>query len=299
MSKIPKVLLLIESSRGSGRALLNGIANYAHHYGPWSFYWEPADLEKVWPKLKSLDLDGIILRDVDKVDEVLAFGIPAVVVGHGRTEVSGLVNVVTDSEAIGRLAAEHLLSCGFKHFAYCGSSLNSGEDVSWSQLRRRSFFNCIQEAGFSCFDFSLVKPSEGSSWPRERKVMSRWLESLPKPLGLMACNDDRARQVAEACKLAGVLVPSELGIVGADNDEVVCGLSDPPLSSVAVNFERAGYEAARTLDCLMSRHLYPHLCRSETECASIGVGSQKSPGMVFPSTASTICSLAPPRKLAR
>jgi LacI family transcriptional regulator len=232
--------------------MLGGIANYAHYHGPWSFYWEPAGLEKVWPKLKSLDLDGIILRDVDKLDEVLAFGIPAVVVGHGRTEVSGLVNVVTDSAAIGQMAAEHLLSRGFKQFAYCGTGLEAGEDVSWSQLRRESFSSRIQEAGFSCRDFLPANPSESLSWPRERRVMSRWLQALPKPLGLMACNDDRARQVVEACKIAGVSVPGQLGIVGVDNDEVVCGLSDPPLSSVAVNFERAGYEAAGTLDCLMS-----------------------------------------------
>jgi LacI family transcriptional regulator len=163
-----------------------------------------------------------------------------------------LVNVVTDSEVIGQMAAEHLLSCGFKQFAYCGLCLDAGQDVSWSQLRRQSFSRRIQEAGFSCFDFSLANTSESSSWPRERRAMSRWLESLPKPLGLMACNDDRARQVVEACKVAGVSVPGELGIVGVDNDEVVCGLSDPPLSSVAVNFERAGYEAADTLNCLMS-----------------------------------------------
>jgi len=252
MSRIPKVLLLVESSRGSGRSLLRGIANYAHHHGPWSCYWEPGGLEKVWPKLRSLDMDGIILRDVDKLEEVLAFGIPAVVFGHGKMEVSGLVNVVTDSEFIGKMAAEHLLSCGFKQFAYCGISLDVGEDVPWSLLRRQSFFNRIQKAGFDCCEFSITKPSESSSWPQERDAMARWLQSLPKPLGLMACNDDRARQVVEACKLADVSVPGQLGIVGVDNDDVVCGLSDPPLSSVAVNFDRAGYEAAGALDCLMS-----------------------------------------------
>src|SRR5208283_3842499 len=125
MSKIPKVLLLVESSRGSGRSLLRGIANYVHHHGPWSFYWEPVGLEKFWPKLQTLDLDGIILRDVDKLDEVLALGIPAVVIGHGRKEVSCLVNVVTDSEVIGRMAAEHLLSCGFKQFAFCGTWMDA------------------------------------------------------------------------------------------------------------------------------------------------------------------------------
>jgi LacI family transcriptional regulator len=197
-------------------------------------------------------VDGIILRDVDKLEEVLAFGIPAVVIGHGRTEVKGLINVVTDSEVIGRMAAEHLLSCGFKQFAYCGICLDEEKDVSWSQLRRQSFFKRIQRAGFDCSDFSLPQTLENLSWPQERGAMSEWPHSLPKPLGLMACNDDRARQVVEACKLAGVSVPGQLGIVGVDNDDVVCGLSDPPLSSVAVNFDRAGYEAAGALDSLMS-----------------------------------------------
>jgi LacI family transcriptional regulator len=197
-------------------------------------------------------LDGIILRDVDKLEEVLAFGIPAVVIGHGRTEVPGLLNVVTDSAKIGLMAAEHLLACGFKRFAFCGMSKAAEEDVPWSQLRRQSFSSRIQQVGFKCFDFSLANPSESSSWPEERGAMSEWLQALPKPLGVMACNDDRARQVLEACKLAGVSVPGQLGIVGVDNDEVVCGLSDPPLSSVAVNFDRAGYEAASALDCMMN-----------------------------------------------
>ena len=139
MSGIPRVLLLVESSRGSGRSLLRGIAHYAHHHGPWSFYWEPGGLEKAWPKLKTLDLDGIILRDVDKLEEVVAFGIPAVVIGHGRAEVSCLLNVVTDSERIGRMAAEHLLACGFKKFAYCGCRASLEENATWSELRRQCF----------------------------------------------------------------------------------------------------------------------------------------------------------------
>jgi LacI family transcriptional regulator len=251
MSRIPKVLLSVESSRGSGRSLLRGIAHYVHHHGPWSFYWEPGGLEKAWPKLKTLDLDGIILRDVDELEEVVALGIPAVVIGHGRTEVSGLLNVVTDSARIGQMAAEHLLACGFKKFAYCGCPASFGEAAPWSELRRQSFAGRIEQAGWSCENFAVQPTSGGSSLLRERGLMARWLQSLPKPLGLMAANDDRARQVVEACKVAGISVPSEMGIIGVDNDEVVCGLSDPPLSSVAVNFDRAGYEAGSALDCLM------------------------------------------------
>ncbi|HTL55226.1 MAG TPA: DNA-binding transcriptional regulator [Candidatus Limnocylindrales bacterium] len=250
---IPKIILLVESSRGSGRALLRGIANYAHHHGPWSFYWEPGGLEKAWPALREMEADGVILRDVKKVDEALASGLPAVVIGHRQSEIPGLVNVVTDSEAIGRMGAEHLLQCGFEHFAFCGYAENEFERTVWSEVRCECYAARILEAGFiSPPHFALSNSEE--NWPKERRSLARWLESLPKPLGLMACNDDCAQQVMEACKLAELKVPDQVGVIGVDNDEVVCGLTDPPLSSVVINFERAGYDAARALDGLM-RHL--------------------------------------------
>ncbi len=250
MSRVPRVILLVESSRGSGRALLRGIANYAHHHGPWSFYWEPGGLEKAWPTLRHIEADGIILRDVKKVDEALASGLPAIVIGHRQSEIPDLVNVVTDSEAIGRMGAEHLLHCGFKHFAFCGYSENPLERTVWSEVRGEFFGARICEAGFLPPPQRALSKTE-ENWPKERRSLARWLEALPKPVGLMACNDDCGQQVVEACKLAGLTVPDQVGVIGADNDEVVCGLTDPPLSSVAINFERAGYDAARALDKLM------------------------------------------------
>jgi LacI family transcriptional regulator len=248
--RIPRIILLVESSRESGRALLRGIANYAHHHGPWSFYWEPGGLEKAWPALRQMEANGIILRDVKQVDEALASGLPAVVIGHRQSEIPGLVNVVTDSEAIGRMGAEHLLQCGFKQFAFCGYAENAFERTVWSQVRGKFFNARIRRAGFARPPEYLLSNSD-EDWPKERKSLARWLESLPKPVGLMACNDDCGQQVMEACKLAGITVPDEIGVIGADNDEVICGLTDPPLSSVVINFERAGYDAARALHRLM------------------------------------------------
>jgi LacI family transcriptional regulator len=248
--KIPTIGLLIESSRASGRALLCGIANYARHFGPCSFFWEPGGLEKAWPKLKALEIDGIILRDVDKLEEVLDLGIPAVVIGHSKTEIPNFINVVTDSSAIGRIGAEHLLKCGFKHFAYCGYGAPSPADsrrksVTWSELRRASFEKHIRKAGFQVHTHTTLPAVH--NWHQESQKIKSWLQSLPKPVGLMACNDDCGRQVIEACKLAGLAIPDAVGVLGADNDEVVCGLSEPPMSSVVINFERAGYEAASVM----------------------------------------------------
>lgn len=248
--KRPKVALLLESSRAAGRALIRGVANYAHHHGRWSFYWEPSGLRTAWGKLKALNLQGIILRDVVHLDEVLAFGIPTVVVGHSHPEVPGMVNVSSDAVTIGRLGAEHLLGCGVTNFAYCGIKNLPREKADWSEQREDAFGERIQKAGFTCQRHTAVVSGE-RFWHQERRAMVRWLRSLPKPCGLMACNDDMGNEVIEACKLGGLAVPDDIAVIGVDNDELVCGLSDPPLSSIAINFERAGYEAAGVLDRLM------------------------------------------------
>lgn len=260
MPKVPKVVLLIESSRASGRALLRGVANYTHDHRPWSFYWEPRGLETTHGELKELDADGVIFRDVGTLKaEVLRLGIPAVVVGHASGEVSGLINVVTDSTEIGHMAADHLLQCGFRHFAFFGyAAENYGspgelqDQRQWSKYRLEAFTRRVTEAGFAPPAVCILPSSEPDS-PHNRDQIARWLSNLPTPLGVVACNDDCAVHVIEACKTAGLAVPDTVGVVGADNDEVVCGLTDPPLTSVALNFERAGYEAAEALDTLMRR----------------------------------------------
>lgn len=241
---VPRVVLLIESSRSSGRSLLRGIADYARHRGPWTFFWEPRGLEKAWPRIQSLEADGFILRDVRQLKNVLSRGLPTVVVGHSKREIPEVVNVITDSETIGRMAAEHLVSCGFREFAFCGF-----EGIPWSVSRGESFRRRLADGGADTHFYRAVSGVRG--WQAELIHMARWLKSLPKPIGLLAANDDRGEQVIEACKVAGILVPDEVAVVGVDNDELVCELSDPPMSSIALNFERAGYESAAVLDRIM------------------------------------------------
>lgn len=247
MGRIPKVVLLVESSRASGRAILKGVADYARYHGPWSFFWEPAGMEKAGPMLKSLGADGIVLRDLDKLPQVRKFGLPAVVVSYSREAIPGLINVTTDSARIGRMAAEHLLQCGFKRFASC-----SYEKTPWAELRVKTFAAVIRSVGCEISHYTAPAPVR-VNWLKERQLMAEWLRALPKPVGVMACNDDCGVQVMEACKLASLSVPDAVGVIGVDDDELVCGLADPAMSSVALNFERAGYEAAQALDKLMRR----------------------------------------------
>ena len=248
MKKLPQVVLLLESSRGAGRALLRGFVNYARHHGPWALNWEPGGLNEIWPRLSRLDAQGVFLRDGKHIRKVLALGIPTVVVGHRIEDFPDVAHVVTDSETAGRLAAEHLMGCGFKHFAFCGPN-----HIRWSVARRQSFQRHLKPSGENIHFFDAPAEGRESSWKIEHAVMGRWLKSLPRPVGIMACNDDVAHHLVEACKSARLHVPDQVGIIGVDNDELVCELSSPAISSVEINFERAGYESARVLDAWMRR----------------------------------------------
>jgi LacI family transcriptional regulator len=245
------VAVFVESSRGSGRDFLRGVAEYVRTHGRWLVYWQPAGLHAAWPVLKKRQIDAVMVRDVGFIDEMLGLGMPCVVFGHSRPEVPNVINVTTENRVIGRMAAEHLLACGFRHFAYCGIS-TPARRIDWSDLRGETFAARIAEAGFDCAAFA--PPASGApDWPQERHALVGWLRSLPCPVGCMAANDDRASELAAACKEAGLAVPDEVGIIGADNDELVCGFSDPPLSSISIGFERAGYQAAEALSGLMRR----------------------------------------------
>ena len=144
------------------------------------------------------------------------------------------------------MAAGHLLQRGYHHYAFVGVARRV-----WSQRRETSFCQSIKAAGFPV---QVYKPSGAGRdrvWEREQPVLADWLRRLPKPVGVMACNDDRGREVLEACRAAGIRVPEEIAVIGVDNDDLLCELADPPLSSVVLNAEGVGYRAAALLDQMM------------------------------------------------
>jgi len=86
----------------------------------------------------------------------------------------------------------------------------------------------------------------------EQPFLAEWLRGLPKPVGLMTCNDDRGQHVSETCNFARLHVPNDVAVIGVDNDEFVCEMASPPLSSICLNAEAIGYRAAAALDDVMA-----------------------------------------------
>ena len=254
MRKTPKVALLVETARGFGRDLLRGVARYAQHHGPWSFYITPGDFEHVVPEMKQWGGTGIIARiPNDRIAQaVLDAQLPTIAIGltdaqkQPDSPLAKFSELSSNAEEVARLVTEHLLERRFSHFAYVGL-----EERGWSQRREAAFQTLIRKAGFDVAVYHQPQRAADRSWESERDILAKWLRGLPTPLGLFACNDDRGRQVLEACRIGELSVPHDVAVIGVDNDEVFCDLADPPLSSVALNAETAGYRAAELLDQMM------------------------------------------------
>ncbi len=247
---------MIESSRKYGRDLVRGIMRYSRMHGPWVFPWvfyrqdlfyvargsERAELEH----LKKWGPQGIISRDTRDIEELARWGIPLFVAVAMEPPSFKRNNIVTDNRAVGRMAAEHLLERGFRNFGYCGF-----DDMYWSGQRGDSFIARIAEAGFKTSLYRQPKSRANRLWYKEEAALADWLRGLTKPVGIMACNDDRGQHIIEACANAKLDVPYEVAIIGVDNDEQVCDMSNPPLSSVAMDVEKAGFRASELLNKMM------------------------------------------------
>ena len=255
MKRVRHVALIYDARQLYDVKVMAGVAAYMRKVDNWSVYIEENSLaDQSLPDLRTWHGDGIIadFDDPRVAAHVTASKIPSVGFGGGfgwYDPASRIPYFYPDNRAISRLAAGHLLDRGFHHFAFCGypASILNG----WSQERSREFAGRVGESGFECRTYTGRHRST-RDWEGFRASLAQWLASLPKPVGLMAADDKRARQVLEVCRLTGIRVPDEVAVIGVDNDEMLCQLSHPSLSSVESGAWRLGHEAAALLDRLMS-----------------------------------------------
>lgn len=250
MPSRPKVALLIESSNTYSRDLLHGIRSWQRSNDAWAIrLTEHARGAKPPAWLKTWKGDGIIARvENTSIANVLkATKLPVVDVSAALPSLP-FIRVATDSEAATSLAIDHLRECGLHQFAYCGNN-----SFNWSQKRYKYFSDTLKSLGHSCFNY-IVPPNKTKQPLRgdqEVDAIASWLLTLPKPIGVLACYDIRGQQVIEACQQAGIRVPDEVAVLGVHNDELLCDLCDPPLSSVIPDAKQAGFRAAEILSGLM------------------------------------------------
>jgi LacI family transcriptional regulator len=260
--RVPQVALMIETSTAYGRAILRGVSQYIFEHEPWNVYIEQRSLQDPLPPwLEHWDGDGIISRasTPKSARQVLRTGIPTVDL-NDQVKDLGLPQIHSDHAGIARMAAAHLMDRGFRHFAFFGFPV-----FEWSVRRGEAFAQCVREAGHSFYENEVTPRAswghQQASWEEEIIGVSEWVKGLPKPLGMLAGNDTRGKQLLDACRLAGVAVPEEVAVIGVDNEEIACKLALPPLSSVIPDAFRVGYEGAALLDLLMQGRPAPEPLR--------------------------------------
>jgi LacI family transcriptional regulator len=275
-SKSPRrlaVALLIETSNRYTRELLRGVHDHFRERGDWTIHLTEQGRGELPPRwLARWRGHGIIARieNPTTAAAVTAAGVPVVDVSA-----AGLAprfpTVISDSAAVAQLAADHLLERGFRQFGFCGD-----QRFAWSARHGANFVRRVGAAGHPCVLFAS-EPEDFGDWEGERRKLEAWIRRLPKPVGIMACYDIRGQQVLEACRALGIRVPDDVAVIGQHNDELLCELCDPPLSSVIPNARRAGYEAAALLDRLMrGERLRPTV----VEVPPVGVATRQSTDVV-------------------
>jgi len=246
----PRVALIVETSGAYGRKILSGIARYLRCHQRWSVFLEQRELGSRPPAwLLDEKWDGIVSRPTDpELARVYREMKTPVVDLNDLHDQLGLPWVCSDHEAMGRMGAEHLREKALRHFAFCGYS---GE--AWSEKRQRGFCLTAGVDGGPVPVFeSRWRNHEAPHGEADLAQLTQWLKGLPKPVGVMACNDVRGLDVLNACERAGLLAPEDVAVVGVDNEEIHCDFCHPPLSSVQPDAEAIGYRAAELLDELMS-----------------------------------------------
>jgi len=254
---LQNVALIIDTLGSYGRGLLSGVASFVQTHIGWRvIYEERKSMDRLPRWMVPGSCDGVLarLRDAAQLNSVARLGVPVVSLGEVDKRPPGVPEILSDHRKIDVLAAEHLIERHLKHFAFFGSAGAIFSNLRLSGFREymhsRNYF--VHVFGEEKWDFGVPKyKRRGDSFWEDRRLNS-WLQSLPKPVGIMACNDYFGRILLGHGQRLGLHVPNEIAVIGVDNDEILCDLAVPPLASVDPGAAAIGFRAAELLDGMLS-----------------------------------------------
>jgi LacI family transcriptional regulator len=249
LQTIPRVLVVLSTVHKARRDKLHGILKYARLHGPWDVQTVEAHpyITRVG-SLKNWQPDGMIKDGTYPLPfrSPKAVAVPTVLLDTDGRRPGRRFCVDHDSRRTAENVADYYLRQGLEQFAFVGSVPR----CFWSVARAEGFVSRLAQNGYDC---AIYQPKNAMDWGLEQDHMRRWLLTLPRPCGIMAAMDLRAKQVLDTCRIAAIRVPDEIVVIGVDNDETICENTTPTLSSALPDFERGGYMAAELLDRLMRK----------------------------------------------
>lgn len=256
-----RIILLIDFTEDYGKSLLKGFTKYAKNNGKWVFcrmplhFRENLSMENLVKFAKEWKADGIVatLYNHADIQKLVDLNIP-VMAEDFKERFQEFSNITGDYIEQGQIGAKYFINKGYSNFAFYGFN-----NIVWSRERGEGFENTVVQQGGNVYFFNPKKISTRELWHYKPSALSKWLTSLPKPIAIMACDDERAQNITEACRHSNIKIPEEVSVLGVDNDDLTCNLCDPPLSSIGLGIEQGGYEAAQLMHQLIeNKSQKPH-----------------------------------------
>ncbi|WFB37799.1 substrate-binding domain-containing protein [Kiritimatiellota bacterium B12222] len=277
-SNLRHIGILMDVSTGEGREMVRGAAAYARQRANWEIVFPCFESQGLDPVNIPYWCDGLLLRPLKLADQeaCLEFKGPKFGLVWRGIGSRGIPFLTTQGKEVARMAFRHLRENGIERMGVVGF-----KDSGFSYVRSRSFQHCVDEAGLEGGEFEVVSPPD-------RSLLIQWLKGWKKPFGIFATNDMLAREVVNCALEAGILIPGQLSVIGAGNDDTFCTVAGPTLSSVDPGAYRIGYEGARRLDLLMKGETLP---RFGERLPPLGVITRESTHVAFhdPLIADILC----------
>lgn len=257
---IYKIILLLDFSEQYSRDIFKGIKTYAKSNGTWLFNFMPVHQQTI----KGIDgilqwanewgANGVIgqFYNLSKSDiaKFKKSGI-AIISQDFKERLEGLPVITGAYRETGKLAAEYFARKGFRNFGFYGFS-----NIVWSRERLEGFREALSEKGFVVHNLEQEELPTKELWQYQPDNLMQWLSSLPKPIAIMACDDNQGQYICEVCRLLNIRIPEDVAILGVDNDQSICEFSNPPLSSIKQNAEKGGYDAAASMQQMIDSRTF-------------------------------------------
>jgi len=249
-----RVLLITDFTESFSHKLLAGLVDYSRRKEQWIVrrmppsYKAKIGIPGVIRVAKEWEVDAVIAQ-FEPTDEVGLFaesGIVAIAQDY-KKKFSTIPNITGDYLTTGRMAARFFIDRGFRNFGFFGFN-----DVCWSDERCDGFRREVEAAGFGGSFYAYRMQEIDMVWYYQQNRLREWLQSLPKPIAIMACDDNQGSNLIEVCHGAGIRIPSEVSVMGVDNDESLCSLGSTTLTSIQMGIERGGWESAALVERLVA-----------------------------------------------
>ena len=176
-------------------------------------------------------------------EALLELDCPVVIVPSDEP-IEGVYRVDIDDIAIGKLAGEHLISRGYQNFAFVGRG-----DAHYAKQRLEGFKSVVGEVAVYWEEFRDWRQYD-EYWREPDEDMVGWLAAQVTPVGIFTAHDPTGRHVLEAAAQAGLEVPFAVGVISANDDETVCEMANPALSSIRLPWRRLAAEVVLILEAI-------------------------------------------------